>query len=146
MNISIKTLKIKELRKLAKVTKLFILDRFKTVRCNCGISSTLMSIYLNMLNVKHEIHQNEFHAFLVVNNYIVDVTADQFGKNYKEIYVVKKDKIKDYIWDSEDIFYSHEDFISYQNNKESDWPKEQILSSYKGLKEKYLDFIKEKVA
>ena len=112
MNISIKTLKIKELRKLAKVTKLFILDRFKTVRCNCGISSTLMSFYLNILNIKHEIHQNEFHAFLVVNNYIVDVTADQFGKNYKEIYVVKKDKIKDYIWDSEDIFYSHEEFMS----------------------------------
>lgn len=146
MNISIKTLKVKELRKIAKLTKLFILDNFKTVYCNCAISTTLMSVYLSKMNIKSEIHENEFHAFLVVNNYIVDVTADQFGKNYKEIYVVKKEKIKDYIWASESIHHSYEDFIISQNNKKSDWPKSQRLSFYKGLKEKYLDFIREKVA
>lgn len=146
MNISIKTLKVKELRKVAKATRLFVLDKFRCVECNCAISTTLMSIYLSEIDIKNEIHENEFHAFLVVNNYIVDVTADQFGCNYKEIYVVKKDKIKDIVWESENIFTSYEDFISSQNKEGSDWPESQILSSYKGLKEKYLDFIREKVA
>jgi len=135
------------LKKIAELTREFIILKFKESESKCAISSTLISIVLKNKQIKSEIHQNECHAFVFCNDYIIDVTADQFGKEYNEIYVIHKSEINGrYIWNTIDIFDCPNKFITYQYKKESDWPEEQILTYYDNLDVEYLDYLKQNEA
>ena len=133
-------------KRIAELTREFIIFKFKESECKCAVSSTLISLVLKNKQIKSEIHQNEFHAFVFCEDHIIDVTADQFGKEYDEVCVIHFDKIKNsklnYIWDTVDKFDCPGKFLTYQHKIESGWPEDQILTHYKELDIEYLDFLR----
>lgn len=131
------------IKRIAELTREFIIFKFKESEAKCAISSTLINIVLKNKQIKSEIHQNRFHAFVFCEDHVIDVTADQFGKEYNEVYVIHRSKINGkYIWETIDTFDCPIKFINYQHKKGSDWPEDQILTYYKDLDVEYLDFLR----
>jgi hypothetical protein len=81
------------------------------------------------------------HAFVVTDNYIVDVTATQFADSvtyYPEVVVYPRRKRHEYFWrDVMARLHTPEDVVTFC--KDPAWPREQI-PNIKRIKETYENF------
>jgi hypothetical protein len=66
----------------------------------------------------------DFHVFLTKDNKIIDITATQFHKKYKKVYIEELEKANYDYWKPSKQFSSRKDLVKYQ--KERKWPKSQI--------------------
>lgn len=123
-------MKKKEILFLANKTRNFIITRYKSSETFCAISSSLLSVDLHDAEIKHEIVGNNRHVFLKLNDYILDVTADQFGF-YDQIEFFKISNLKEhtpYYWNIEFAFKNYKELVEYQNI--NSWPLDQIINQY----------------
>lgn len=112
----------------------------------CGIATTKLSHELLKKGIKHKLilvdateSTGEEHCFIYVNNYIVDVTATQFGKDTKVCIVHKDDVTDEWYWQLRSSkkrkvlkFTKPIDLVSTQ--KEQRWSESQI---YQGKLKKH---------
>lgn len=53
----------------------------------CGISAYLCFLMLRKMNLPVVFRENDSHAFVSVDDFIIDLTAKQFNKNYPNVMV-----------------------------------------------------------
>jgi hypothetical protein len=96
----------------------------------CAIASAELSRRLTQHGIDSEIHisenENGSHAFILVDDYVVDVTATQFTEfSHQPIVVLHHREAEIYdFYQSKYIFESADDFRLWQ--KKTKWPASQI--------------------
>lgn len=95
----------------------------KSLAGMCGIASAYLHKSLTRNEIRSVIAVNDEHVFIVIDEYIIDITATQFGK--KSICIVEIDKVNDYFWNICNKFSSVDDLREYQKNEL--WPIDQIV-------------------
>lgn len=96
----------------------------KSLSCLCGVASGYLFLALQKAGIKAKIAVSEIHAFLLVEDQIVDITASQFGK--EDICIIDaKTAIEDF-WEIEFVFKTLRGFINHQR----EWPTEQRYENY----------------
>lgn len=94
----------------------------------CAIASSKLQKALRKENILSEIHvavdADDFscHVFVVIKNYIVDITATQFKKG-KIVLRQRKEKME-WFWTTKKIFKTSNGLINYQ--KKECWCPDQI--------------------
>lgn len=91
----------------------------------CGIASVNLFLLLKKYGFSPKIAVSHCHAFVICDDYIVDVTASQFGE--PDICVLKLHKVCEDYWDVEETFQNVDDFMKEQVA----WPKLQRAIHYK---------------
>jgi hypothetical protein len=98
--------------------------------CYCGIASTKMSLMLNEVHIGHRIALSQCsygsHAFVLVNNYIVDVTATQFGEEDRIFVRHSRHPSLNWYHRFNRTFKSARSFITTQIREH--WPDDQIIT------------------
>ena len=89
----------------------------------CAIASAKLHKELKKQKIKSEIHFIDYHVFLMVDNYILDVTATQFGYRNKIIFRRNK-KNNPHCWNSSEVFQDTKELIMKQCKE--GWPREQV--------------------
>lgn len=92
----------------------------------CGIVSTKLCYELQRENISAKIGCNNYHAFVLIGKYILDVTATQFDSKFKKVMFFRpKEKEKGIysFWDIDNISDTPNDFIKFQ--KDSEWDDTQ---------------------
>lgn len=90
----------------------------------CGIASGYLFLALQKAGIKAKIAVSEIHAFILVEDQIVDITASQFG--LEDICIVDtKTAIEDF-WEIEFVFKTLRGFINHQR----EWLTEQRYENY----------------
>lgn len=110
----------------------------------CGIASTELHLRLNRAGISNKICVGEAHVFIQTHNYLLDITACQFG--YEPILLIKigskahRDLLSDKReyhdsliptykfchWKRAKVFTQLDDFLEFLHT--SNWPVEQIWS------------------
>jgi hypothetical protein len=93
----------------------------------CAISAAQLFRELRRENIDAELHYVSGHCFVVVNDYIVDVTATQFSKfENVEINIIHYKMAKETYWyyDTEKTFDTPTKLREHQIKK--DWPQREI--------------------
>jgi len=97
----------------------------------CAIASAELHRRLALVNIPAEIHISSTglmsHVYVVVEDHVVDVTATQFGQNFrdKKVFIshLKEAEVLAY-WQSEDIIADSKELRLHQER--TGWPKSQI--------------------
>jgi hypothetical protein len=104
----------------------------------CAISSAYLSHKLTQNNIDNKIvvcdTDRVIHCFVICNDYIVDITATQFGNKFKavEIKNIKDVNLKETnFWETTYIFDTPNELLQYQ--KRNDWFKEQRVDNCQEL-------------
>jgi hypothetical protein len=96
--------------------------------CYCAIASAKMSVMMQKAGIAHKLAMAESvigsHVFVLVGNWIVDVTATQFGEEEKIF--IKHSHAADLAWYHKvnHTFPSANHLIDMQ--RKTGWPREQI--------------------
>ena len=96
----------------------------------CAIASAELHKRLQKANIESEIHiyngDNLSHVFLCVEDYVVDVTATQFGEfRYHPVVIIhRKEAEQYYFFESNEIFVDVDELRKYQTRTK--WPQNQI--------------------
>lgn len=109
--------------------------------CMCAYASTVLLSYLHWLGVHNAVLiANEYHCFVMVDDYVVDVTATQFCGNFKKVEVCRlktireKSKYGNY-WATDFKFESVEKAFSYLDpRKSTGFPKSQYFTTKAQMK------------
>ena len=118
------TTEVREWAELAARKRGFAED----LECFCAIGAAKLFIELHAAGVQAYIVCNEYHAFVEVENFIVDITATQFGK--APVFIQNRNDFEDH----QCFFWSHKDstrfkdvhsFREYQCH--GGWPADQIV-------------------
>lgn len=94
----------------------------------CAIASGQLARRLAMEGVQAMLHlqQSDFgcHVYCVVDDYVVDVTATQFGKAFKKVVIMHHREAEAYEhWQSCDMFADADELRAHQ--KRTKWPTSQ---------------------
>lgn len=129
----------------ASLVRNFIIDRYDRSDTYCAISSSILNKQLNLNNIKNHIACNDEHAFILINDYLLDVTADQFGMYDDITWEEYKCKSSVCFWTISKKFRNYKNFVKYQF--ETKWPIQQIVdeSHFKDF-DNYLMNLKRKCA
>ena len=96
----------------------------------CAIASAELHNRLKRLDIQSELHmameEIGCHVFVMVDDYIVDVTATQFREFRNDAVVMRHGKeLMDYCYyQSKEVFQSSKNLRSFQRKEQ--WPREQI--------------------
>jgi hypothetical protein len=89
-----------------------------TFPCNlagmCGIASTRLCAVLQKNGFNAVICYSYYHAFVQVEDYIVDVTATQFGHAEKVLIKESKKAKGFYYWEPRVVCKTPDEFVAYQ--------------------------------
>lgn len=91
----------------------------------CGVASGALFLKLKESGFSAQIIESDCHAFVIHNNYLIDVTATQFRK--RKICIRKVSGVKENFWKIEIVHNSIKTFILSQKN----WPEENRFIKYK---------------
>jgi len=90
----------------------------------CGIAAAKLAKELRREKIYARIVSNNYHAFVMYGEMIIDITATQFGK-YPQVMVRNQNKLKKNHWDK---LYSHRSASAFQTyQRDTRWPLEQVL-------------------
>lgn len=92
----------------------------------CAIASAQLFRELQRANIPAELHYVSGHCFVVVDDYVVDVTATQFDEFPKEKVLIRHTKELSHLW-----FYLTEKIFLYptelrDHQLKEKWPRKQI--------------------
>lgn len=118
----------KNLLKIAKKIRKFVITYYGRPDCQCGIASYLIAKILEKESIDYSICENEEHSFIKSGQYFIDVTADQFGE-FPEI-VIRKKLPKKTFWEIENIYKRRSDFTRFQRKT---WPDTEIAANDKKM-------------
>lgn len=95
--------------------------------CLCGVASGYLFLALGKAGIKAKIAVSEEHAFLLVEDQIVDITASQFGR--EDICILDTKTAYEPFWEVKCSFNNLRDFVRHQRQ----WPIEQRYEVYEEL-------------
>jgi len=92
----------------------------------CAISSAHLFRELRKENIQAELHYVSGHCFVVVDDYIVDVTATQFSElDAKDVFIMHHKAAQEYwFYRTEQVFYTPSELREHQFRES--WPRKQI--------------------
>lgn len=121
----------------------------KSLGCFCAIGASYLSERLKSMGIDNQLalFDDKFmaHCFVIVDKYIVDITATQFnsdtirkgnkGENLKSVEIRKKDDINYNFFDFWKITATFSDYKSLlAHQQKTNWPKAQRLDGHKKLR------------
>lgn len=100
----------------------------RSLSCFCTIGARRLFTELKREKLKPMIAiceepEDDCHAFVICDKYLVDVTASQFGK--ENIFIKKTNQKEPHPWEVHITFTSTRNFIKYL--RRTNWPEEQIV-------------------
>lgn len=104
-------------------------DLTNDLDCKCAIVSASLSVALHRRRIKHRIHYAGAgwgcHVFVVVDGYLLDLTAKQFNDNIEPIVFRPLEKReREWYWKTKYTFANAKELIRFQHK--TDWPEDQI--------------------
>jgi hypothetical protein len=92
----------------------------------CAVASVKLSLELTNRNIPHELAYRKDHVFVLCEDYIVDVTATQFGNDYQTVEVLQRSNVhpRENHWKVTRKFKTVKGLINRLNMER--WPKSQI--------------------
>lgn len=102
------------------------------LKCMCAIASVELFKRLKDKNYKPQLHVATHaiggsHVFITLNNYIIDITATQFG--HPQRVIIKRKNvftIINWYWRSDKTFKTHKKLIEFQ--QKTGWSKNQTAT------------------
>lgn len=103
-------------------------DLTNSLDCKCAIVSASLSVALHRKGIKHRIHyagDGWCHVFVVVDGYLLDLTAKQFDDDLEPIVFRRlKKREREWYWKTTHTFANAKELVSFQHDM--NWPKSQI--------------------
>lgn len=103
--------------------------------CMCAIASGKLYLELRKAGIKSKIavskdsYGYDQHVFIIIDEYLIDLTVRQFNSKIRRYSFMKLNKInkeKHYWWTNYDIHPSHRQLVLRQENR--DWPDYQTAT------------------
>lgn len=96
----------------------------KTLYGFCAKASARLHTLLVKEGIPAKIGCNDHHVYVIVDNYIVDVTATQFGP-WETVTVLPLEEAGKYKhWEAQQIKHSAKELVGYQ--RRMGWPSDQL--------------------
>lgn len=97
-----------------------------TLACYCAIASAKLWHMLRNAGINAKLVSNDHHAFVVVDDWIVDITATQFGSEYEKVeirHVDDVDSVDEWWWAQHYVHTCARQFRTHQ--RLVGWPRSQ---------------------